>query len=116
MKLPARNTLPLTKAREVIKELRIEEPDEIEIELIAAHKNAPVQEKDLNGADGRMVRLGEKSVITVRKSIRYAGQRRFVVAHELGHVLLHPHVRQIDEVKLEQLSNWSLKQLSLIHI
>jgi hypothetical protein len=57
-----------------------------------------------------MVRLDGGAMITVRDSIRFPGQKRFVIAHELGHVLLHPFVRQIDEVKLAQTSNWSLNQ------
>src|SRR5262249_35264481 len=42
--------------------------------------------------------------------IKYPGQKRFVIAHELGHFLLHPHVRQIDEISIAQASNWSLNQ------
>lgn len=106
----ARYTIPVVRARELIAKLRIEEPSEIDIVLIAAHEGAPVQEKELDGSDGRMVRADGMAMITVRQSIQFPGQKRFVVAHELGHVLLHPHVRQIDEVKLAQASNWSLKQ------
>lgn len=106
----ARYTIPVVKARELIAKLFIEDPSEIDIALIAAHEDAPVQEKELHGSDGRMVRADGVAMITVRASIEYPGQKRFVIAHELGHVLLHPHVRQIDEVKLSQASNWSLKQ------
>lgn len=110
MKAPARNAIPLVKAREIISKLEIEDPSEIEIELIACNEGAPVLEKPLRGSDGRMVRLDGGAMITVRDSIRFPGQKRFVIAHELGHVLLHPYVRQIDEVKLAQTSNWSLNQ------
>ena len=110
MKAPARNAIPLVKAREIITKLEIEDPSEIEIELIACNEGAPVLEKPLRGSDGRMVRLDGGAMITVRDSIRSPGQKRFVIAHELGHVLLHPYVRQIDEVKLAQTSNWSLNQ------
>lgn len=106
----ARYTTPVVKARDLIKELRIKEPSDIDIALIAAFKNAPVHEKELHGSDGRMVRADGLAMITVRKSIPSLGQKRYVIGHELGHVLLHPHVRQIDEVKLSQASNWSLRQ------
>lgn len=106
----ARYTIPIVKARELIEKLCIEDPSEIDIALIAAYEDAPVQEKELHGSDGRMVRADGVAMITVRQTIEYPGQKRFVIAHELGHVLLHPHVRQIDEVKLSQASNWSLKQ------
>ncbi len=110
MKPAARYTIPVVKAHEIITKLEIEDPSEIEIELIAAHEGAPVLEKPLRGSDGRMVRMDGVAMITVRDSIRYPGQKRFVIGHELGHVLLHPHVRQIDEVKIAQTTNWSLNQ------
>lgn len=110
MKAPPRELIPVTKARDIIAKLGIQDPAEIEIELIAAHEGAPVMEKPLKGSDGRMVRLDGSAVISVRESIRFTGQKRFVIAHELGHVLLHPHVRQIDEVSIAQASNFSLNQ------
>ncbi len=110
MKPLARFTIPVVKARELIAELRIEDPSEIEIELIAAHLDVIVQEKEMQGADGRMMRIDGVTMISVRDSIRFYGQKRFVIAHELGHVLLHPKVRQIDELSLTQASNWSLNQ------
>lgn len=110
MKAPARDAFPVIKAREIIGKLEIEDPAEIEIELIAATEGAPVLEKPLQGSDGRMVRLDGSALITVRNTIRFPGQKRFVIAHELGHVLLHPHVRQIDEVSIAQASDWSLNQ------
>lgn len=110
MKAPARNAIPLAKAREIITKLEIEDPSEIEIDLIAINEGASVIERPLRGSDGRMVRADGAAMITVRESIRFPGQKRFVVAHELGHVLLHPYVRQIDEVKIAQASNWSHNQ------
>jgi Zn-dependent peptidase ImmA (M78 family) len=110
MKAPARESIPVIKAREIIAKLEIEDPSEIEIELIAANEGAPVLERPLQGSDGRMVRLDGSALITVRESIRFLGQKRFVVGHELGHVLLHPHVRQIDEVSVAQASNYSHNQ------
>ena len=105
-----RSNITLVKAREIISRLEIEEPSEIDIELIAFNQGASVMERPLTGADGRMVRSGGAAMITVRESIRFPGQKLFVIAHELGHVLLHPYVRQIDEVKIAQASNWSRNQ------
>ena len=110
MKPLARHTIPVLKARELIAELRIEDPSEIEIHLIAAHLDVIVQEKEMHGSDGRMMRIDGVAMISVRESIAFSGQKRFVIAHELGHVLLHPKVRQIDELSLAQASNWSLNQ------
>ncbi len=106
----ARYTIPLLKARQVIKDLRIEEPSEIEVDAISAFYKAPVRYEKMKGCDGRMVRTGECGIITVCDSISYEGQKRFVIAHELGHFLLHPQIRQIDEVNISQMQDWSTKQ------
>lgn len=98
------------RARDLLDELRIRTPSEIEIDKIAAYKDAPVRYAELNGCDGRMVRMGNLALITVRESIERLGQRRFVVAHELGHVLLHPDLRQIDEVDRKQARNFDYFQ------
>ena len=43
----ARKTIAALKARELLKELNILEPDEIKVDLIAAYKNAPVRYEPL---------------------------------------------------------------------
>jgi len=106
----ARKSIAPAKARELLNELNILEPDEIEIELIAAFKNAPVRYEPLKGMDGRIVQEGNAAIITVNSAITYEGQKRFVIAHELGHFFLHPNTRQVESVSQEQTNNWSERQ------
>jgi len=110
MAITERRAIAIAKADELLSELRIEEPDEIDIERIALFKRADIRYAPLDGMDGCLVRSGDSAIITVRDSIKYEGQRRFVVAHELGHFFLHPHTRQIETVDKEQIANWSEKQ------
>src|ERR1700733_3225133 len=104
--MSAREALAPARARQLLKELNILQPHEIDIERIAAFKDAPVRYEPLDGMDGRIVREGNAAIITVNSSIKYEGQRRFVIAHELGHYFLHPHTRQIESVNQEQTNNW----------
>jgi Zn-dependent peptidase ImmA (M78 family) len=106
----ARKAIAPAKARELLKELNILEPDEIDIERIAAFKDAPVRYEPLQGMDGRIVREGNAAIITVNNEITYEGQRRFVIAHELGHYFLHPSTRQVEHVSRDQTNNWSDQQ------
>lgn len=106
----ARKAIAATKARDLLKELNILEPDEIEIEHIAAFKDAPVRYEPLQGMDGRIVRKGNAAIITVNSAINYEEQKRFVIAHELGHYFLHPRTRQIESVSRDQANNWSEQQ------
>ncbi len=102
--------IAVAKADELLAELQIEEPDEIDVERIAFFKGASVCYAGLHGMDGCLVRFGNSAVITVRDSLSYEGQKRFVIGHELGHFFLHPKARQIEIVDQEQTTNWSEKQ------
>jgi len=106
----ARSVIPLAKAREVLAELQIEEPLEIDPEAIAFSKGANVQEEPLDGMDGNIVREGDHAVITVNSKLTYDRQKRFVIAHELGHFFLHPQARQFDAVDAAQTTNFSETQ------
>ena len=105
-----RKAIVVAKADELLRELQIREPAEIDIERIAIFKGTEVRYAVLRGMDGCLVREGNSAVITVRSSIDYEGQRRFVIGHELGHFFLHPDTRQIETVDNEQLANWSERQ------
>jgi Zn-dependent peptidase ImmA (M78 family) len=105
-----REAIAVAKANELLRELQIREPAEIDIERIAIFKGADVRYAALNGMDGCLVRHGDSAVITVRSSINYEGQKRFVIGHELGHFFLHPNTRQIETVDSEQTTNWSDRQ------
>lgn len=81
-------TEAMLRARGVIATLQIQTPAEILIEEIAFALGAIVRYEPLVGADGRLVRLGDRGVIRVRDDIPEPGRRRFVIAHELGHLRL----------------------------
>jgi len=108
--LSPRKAIAVAKAKELLNELRILEPREIDIERIALYKNALVRYEPLHGMDGRIVREGNAAIVTVSSAIKFEGQKRFVIAHELGHFFLHPTTRQIETVNADQINNWSEKQ------
>ena len=110
MSLSPRKAIAVARAKELLNELRILEPSEIDIERIALYKNALVRYEPLHGMDGRIVREGNAAIVTVNSAIKFEGQKRFVIAHELGHFFLHPTTRQIETVDADQLNNWSEKQ------
>src|SRR5687768_11074949 len=105
-----RKAIAVAKADDLLNELRICDPGEIDIGRIAVFKGAEVRHAPLKGMDGCLVREGDAAIISVRSSLRFEGQKRFVIAHELGHFFLHPHTRQIETVDKHQTSNWSEKQ------
>ncbi len=58
----------------------------------------------------RSLRRRDAAIITVNSALSYEGQKRFVIAHELGHFFLHPDTRQVETVVAEQIANWSEHQ------
>lgn len=76
-------------ARNVLRELDIRHPPECPIDDVAFLRGALVQDIALDGAEGRLVRVGDKGTISVNTSVWYKPRRRWVVAHELGHFEMH---------------------------
>jgi len=100
----------IAKARAIIHELDIRDPDELDLVLVASHYDVLVMHRALNGADGSLVRNGANAVITVNSSIKQEGKKRFVIAHELGHFFLHPETRQFDLCKETDIDIWNYKR------
>jgi len=110
MSSTARKAIAVAKADDLLMEINVCEPDEIDIERIAIYKDAEVRYEPLDGMDGCLIRDDNAAIITVRRSINYEEQKRFVIAHELGHFFLHPKTRQIETVDADQADDWSEKQ------
>lgn len=76
-------------ARREFKALRIEAIDEIDVEAIANYHKLFIVEGDLLGAEGRSVTNDGAGIIRIRNDIKDLRRRRFIIAHEIGHCILH---------------------------
>ena len=83
------------RARELIDELCIDRPEDIDVELIAAHLGAVVAWDDLRSEHARLIRGKRKHLITIRRDLQGTPRGRFANAHEIGHLRLHPELDQI---------------------
>ncbi len=81
--------LPSEKAIEIIQNLHIWNPSEIYTRDIAMSLGAFVKERILQGCEARLVRQGTFGIISVNNLIPEEGRKRFAIAHELGHFVLH---------------------------
>ena len=52
---------------------------------IAYDRGLVVLDKEIRGAEGRLVRQGKRAIATISTSIDHSGKRTFVTAHEFGH-------------------------------
>lgn len=71
-------------AEQLLIDLGITEPEEIDLEVIAYIVGASVNFRSLAHGDARIVGLGERAIITIDADASLVRQR-FSVAHELGH-------------------------------
>ena len=77
-----------SSAVDVLYELGITEPSEIDVEAIAFHCGAEVQRAPLKGCSAHIIGYGDRAVITVDARSPEPRQR-FSIGHEVGHWVLH---------------------------
>lgn len=83
------------RAVEVFRRLRIQSVHEIDVECIACEHGLRVRYGGLGGAQGRLASTGKRGVIRIADGIWQEPRRRYIIAHELGHHLLHTPTGQL---------------------
>jgi Zn-dependent peptidase ImmA (M78 family) len=81
--------MPSKRAASIIQDLQIRNPSEIYVRDIAMSLGALVRERELQGCEARLVRKGKIGIISVNSVIPEEGRKRFAIAHEIGHFILH---------------------------
>src|SRR5688572_21534173 len=76
-------------ARELLINCGFENPAEIDIKDLITFHDGIVQEVPLENCDGRMVMKSGRSIVSLNSNIEFPQKKRFVLAHELGHIILH---------------------------
>ncbi len=71
-------------------------PEELVLEDLALALGVLVVEAPLAKADARLIRRGPRGLVRVNPDIPEPGRKRFAVAHELGHWLIHRDQSQIN--------------------
>jgi len=91
---------------QLLQELAITVPDEIDIEAIAFHCNATVRYRSLTGCAARIVGNGDYAIITVDSGSPRPRQR-FSAAHELGHWMYDRGKASLSCQDTQFLKEWS---------
>jgi hypothetical protein len=76
-------------ARKLLADLGIGNPTDIDIKDLIIYHNGIVQEKPLHNCDGRLVMKNGRSIVSVDSQIEFPQRKRYILAHELGHILMH---------------------------
>jgi hypothetical protein len=95
-----RRRAPLARAvaaaQQVLEIRGVRTPEEIDLEAIAVDLGAQVRRGAIRNAEGRLVRSGRNGVITIDVLAYLSEKWRFVLAHEIGHILLHEYREKLD--------------------
>lgn len=97
------------RAIQLREEIGIDDPFEIPLEDIVTAYGGIIRYKDMGNTDGRIVYGKNISTIYINSAIEYEGRKRFAIAHELGHLLMHKGIGVHDD-KLD--SEWILSSSS----
>jgi Zn-dependent peptidase ImmA (M78 family) len=91
----ASKTLPLAEASRLWSLYGLTSPKELILEDLAMAMNIFVVDARLDSAAARLVRKGDFGLIRISDGLRLSGQRRFAIAHEIGHFVMHKKVSQL---------------------
>jgi hypothetical protein len=100
-------------AQKFLENCGLTSPTELPIEEIIASEGAFVQTSKIDGAEGRIIfdSTGSNAIITISDSIKLEAKRRFVLAHELGHLIMHRDKKKILTDTNLTLSEFTAKEI-----
>ena len=84
------------RAEALLTELDIELPEHIDVALIAAHLGVFVRAAPLRDEEANLVRSPGLGLVTLADRVRGSHKQSFVLAHEVGHFVLH---RDLDDAR-----------------
>lgn len=84
-------------AQKLLEDCGLEEITEIEMDLFVSGLDAILIEEELKNCDGKIIFGNNKAVIKVNSNIQFEQRKRFVIAHEIGHLILHRNMQLPDD-------------------
>jgi Zn-dependent peptidase ImmA (M78 family) len=78
-------------------ECGFDEITDISMDIFVAGLDACFIEEQLNGCDGKIIFGDTTNIIKVNSLIEFEERKRFVIAHEIGHLILHKNISLPDD-------------------
>lgn len=88
----------------------------LDIDALTKELSLTIVEVDSNSFDGAFLRASDRlsGRILVRRGIREPGRKRFTIAHEVGHFVLHRSERQLS-CGAEEIEHWEDREANPEH-
>lgn len=84
------------EALRMLAEHHVKRPSDIDLDALAESMGAAITYDGLDGATGRVMRIGRRATIRISNRVRDVGDRRFIGAHEIGHLRLDHEIPRGD--------------------
>jgi len=85
------------KAQQLLENCGLDEITDIEMSLFVSGLDAMLIEEKLTNCDGKITFGKSKAVIKVNSDIQFEQRKRFVIAHEIGHLIMHRNMQLPDD-------------------
>lgn len=97
------------EANQLLDSLGWIKPGDLALKEIAYTLNADVKESDLGGSSGRILMNENNAIITIDSKVKLESKRNFILAHEIGHLILHKNITPLFSDTNKTLSEWYAK-------
>ncbi len=94
------------RAKALLKEIGCDSIVDIPMDILVSGLGAFLVEEPLSNSDGKIIRGNKKNIIKINSEIPYEGKKRFTIAHELGHLLLHNKLELEEHSDNDLTLNW----------
>lgn len=85
------------QARQLLENCGFDEITDLKMDLFVSGLDAMLIEEELANCDGKIIFGKTKAVIKVNSSIQFPERKRFVAAHEIGHLIMHRNMELPDD-------------------
>lgn len=83
-------------------------PSDFTLDVVADSLGIYIKEIPLTGSEGRILIKGDYGIISINSSIDYQPSKNFIIAHEIGHFILHKDLLICSDTQ-KTLSEWHKK-------
>lgn len=81
-------------------------PADFTLEEMANSLGIIVKELSIKGSEGRILFKGDAGIISLNSTITHPGKKNYIIAHELGHFILHKNITPLFFDTNKTLSEW----------
>jgi Zn-dependent peptidase ImmA (M78 family) len=92
-----RSTNAHIQAQQLLADCGLDEITDLSMDLFVAGLDAILIEEELKNCEGRRIFGNGKAVIKINSLIQFPERKRFVTAHEIGHLIIHKSMQLPDD-------------------